>query len=31
MMVEMAASCVSLLTATPDIDLWHAASAHDLI
>ena len=30
-MVEMAASCVGLLTAAPDIDLWHAASAHDLI
>ena len=30
-MVEMAASCVSLLTTAPDIDLWHAASAHDLL
>jgi quinol monooxygenase YgiN len=30
-MVEMAASCVGLLTAAPEIDLWHAASAHDLI
>jgi len=30
-MVEMAASCASLLTAAPDIDLWHAASAHDLL
>jgi quinol monooxygenase YgiN len=30
-MVDMAASCVGLLAAAPDIDLWHAASAHDLI
>ena len=30
-MLEMAASCVGLLAAAPDIDLWRAASAHDLI
>jgi quinol monooxygenase YgiN len=29
-MVEMAASCNGLLTAAPDIELWDAASAHDL-
>ena len=30
-MVEMAASCDGLLAAAPDIDLWDAASAHDLL
>jgi len=30
-MVEMARSCEGLLTAPPDIDLWDAANAHDLI
>lgn len=30
-MVEMATACGGLLTAPPDIDLWDAASAHDLI
>jgi quinol monooxygenase YgiN len=30
MMVEMARSCNGLLTAPPQIDLWEAASAHDL-
>ena len=30
-MVEMAASCSGLLSVAPDIDLWDAASAHDLI
>lgn len=30
-MVEMAASCTGLLVAAPDIDLWDAASAHDLL
>ena len=30
-MVEMAASCVGLLATAPEIDLWSAASAHDLI
>lgn len=29
-MVEMAKSCVGLLTAPPDIDLWDGPSAHDL-
>jgi quinol monooxygenase YgiN len=31
LMVEMAASCNGLLTTAPDIDLWNAASAHDLL
>lgn len=31
MMVDMATSCNGLLTGAPDIDLWDAASAHDLI
>jgi quinol monooxygenase YgiN len=30
-MVEMAASCNGLLAAAPEIDLWDAASAHDLL
>lgn len=30
-MVEMATSCKGLLAAAPDIDLWNAASAHDLL
>jgi quinol monooxygenase YgiN len=30
-MVEMATSCNGLLSAAPDIDLWDAASAHDLL
>lgn len=30
-MVEMATSCKGLLAAPPDIDLWNAASAHDLL
>ncbi len=30
-MVEMAASCNGLLLTAPDIDLWDAASAHDLL
>lgn len=30
-MVEMATSCNGLLSAPPDIDLWDAASAHDLL
>ena len=29
-MVEMARSCVGLLAAAPDIDLWDGPSAHDL-
>ena len=29
-MVEMARSCVGILAAAPDIDLWEATSAHDL-
>ena len=29
-MVEMARSCVGLLTGPPDIDLWDGPSAHDL-
>jgi len=29
-MVEMARSCVGLLAAAPDIDLWEGTSAHDL-
>jgi len=29
-MVEMARSCVGLLSAAPDIDLWDGPSAHDL-
>jgi quinol monooxygenase YgiN len=30
-MVEMATSCQGLLTAAPVIELWDAASAHDLL
>jgi quinol monooxygenase YgiN len=30
-MVEMATSCNGLLTSAPDIELWDAASAHDLL
>jgi quinol monooxygenase YgiN len=30
-MVEMAGSCNGLLAAAPEIDLWDAASAHDLL
>jgi quinol monooxygenase YgiN len=30
-MVEMAKSCNGMLSAAPDIDLWDAASAHDLL
>ncbi len=30
-MVDMAGSCDGLLTAAPEIDLWDAASAHDLL
>lgn len=30
LMVEMAESCLGLLAAPPDIDLWDALSAHDL-
>jgi quinol monooxygenase YgiN len=30
-MVEMATSCNGLLAAPPDIDVWDAASAHDLL
>ena len=30
-MVEMAGSCNGLLVAAPEIDLWDAASAHDLL
>ena len=29
-MVEMASSCVGVLSNAPDIDLWDATSAHDL-
>ena len=29
-MVEMAQACHSILTASPDIDLWDGPSAHDL-
>lgn len=29
-MIEMAKSCTGLLSAPPSIDLWDAASAHDL-
>ena len=29
-MVEMASSCIGLLSAPPDIDLWESISAHDL-
>jgi quinol monooxygenase YgiN len=29
-MVEMARSCVGLLTEPPEIDLWEGISAHDL-
>lgn len=30
LMVEMAESCVGILSAAPDIDLYDATSAHDL-
>ena len=30
LMVDMATSCIGLLAAAPDIDLWDATSAHDL-
>lgn len=30
LMVEMAESCVGLLSGPPDIDLWDGPSAHDL-
>ena len=30
-MVEMASACNGLLVSAPDIELWDAASAHDLI
>jgi quinol monooxygenase YgiN len=30
LMVEMAQSCVGLLAAAPEIDLWEGTSAHDL-
>ncbi len=30
LMVDMARECTGLLRAPPDIDLWEAASAHDL-
>jgi len=30
LMVEMAESCIGLLAAPPDIDLWDGFSAHDL-
>lgn len=29
-MIEMAESCVGVLSSAPDIDLWDATSAHDL-
>jgi quinol monooxygenase YgiN len=29
-MVDMARSCVGILAAAPEIDLWDATSAHDL-
>ncbi len=29
-MIEMARSCIGLLTSPPKIDLWDGASAHDL-
>ncbi len=29
-MIDMARSCVGLLAAPPEIDLWEATSAHDL-
>jgi quinol monooxygenase YgiN len=29
-MIDMAQSCVGLLAAPPEIDLWEATSAHDL-
>ena len=31
LMVEMAASCNGLLATAPEIELWDAASAHDLL
>jgi quinol monooxygenase YgiN len=31
LMVEMATSCNGLLASAPDIELWDAASAHDLL
>jgi quinol monooxygenase YgiN len=30
-MIDMASSCNGLLVAAPDIELWDAASAHDLL
>ena len=30
LMIEMAESCIGLLAAPPDIDLWDGLSAHDL-
>ncbi|MEO7398723.1 MAG: antibiotic biosynthesis monooxygenase [Ilumatobacteraceae bacterium] len=30
LMIEMARSCVGVLTSAPDIDLWDGPSAHDL-
>jgi quinol monooxygenase YgiN len=30
-MVEMAQACRAVLTASPDIELWSGASAHDLL
>jgi quinol monooxygenase YgiN len=30
LMVEMAQSCVGVLSSAPDIDLWDGTSAHDL-
>ena len=30
-MVEMAGACTGLLAAPPEIELWDAASAHDLL
>jgi quinol monooxygenase YgiN len=30
-MVEMASACNGLLASAPDIELWDAASAHDLL
>jgi quinol monooxygenase YgiN len=29
-MIEMAQSCRGMLSSAPDVDLWDAASAHDL-
>jgi quinol monooxygenase YgiN len=30
LMVEMATSCVGILAAAPEIDMWEGTSAHDL-